>query len=530
MTKKTAANGTQPDGDSPQSNQLLTQLATRLSAAIGAPAQSIVSLSDDVLDTALSTVQREQVRLIRGAAEGLLKVVADLADYSSLGGGSLTLSKSPFSLRDLMAETSSGRLHVAQEKNLLLRVEIDGDVPDALVGDAGRLGQALCHVLDAVIAYSEAGEVLLRSEPEFITQSEATLAFAISGSGAGLPGQMNASDKGETAGQDATGLNLDFARRLIEAMGGELQATKRPGGASMLGFSAAFGIVAEIKMKPVAQRFNSLAALPVLIVADDPDEREELAKLFNDWHMRPQEADSGEMAIALLERGIETGQPIPLVIFTDRVHGQDGFMLALRIKRHQQVNATSLIMLTGQGRRGDAIKCRENGVTGYLLKPVNPHDLREAVNTLLGVRVEDYAATLVTRHSLREQRQGAAILLVEDDRDSQLLAAHFLDRNRFSVVLAGSGAEALRMTEQQRFDLILLDMELKGLDGIAVARKIRAAEKNAGAVVPIVAITAGASAERERRYKAAGITDVLVKPLQRDVLLAMVFRYVQVAV
>ena len=166
-------------------------------------------------------------------------------------------------------------------------------------------------------------------------------------------------------------------------------------------------------------------------------------------------------------------------------------------------------------------------MAGYLPKPINPHDLYAAVNTIMGVmREEDYVPTLVTRHSLREQRHGATILLVEDDRDSQLLTAHFLDRDKFSVVLAANAAEAQAMSELQAFDLILLDMELPGMDGFKVAQKIRAAEKASGHAAPIIALTSGTSIERQKRFQAAGITDYLQKPLKRDALLATVFRYV----
>jgi DNA-binding response OmpR family regulator len=523
-------NNDRGDKTTPDENAALDKLTARLSIAIGRPAQSILALTDDVLDTALSTLQREQIRHIRIAAENLLSVVNDLGDYARLESNRFKLLETPFSLRDHAAQVAASHVRAAREKGLLLHAEVDSDVPDMLIGDPGRLGHVLGQLLGTSIANTDNGDVLLRVEPEYITQNRATLAFSVSDSGPSLPDDVRACIDGNPRStiNGATGLGLTVACGLIKAMGGQLESARRTGGGNVLSFSVAFGISGKQESKAAPQRFNSLVALPVLLVSDDSDEREELAKLFQSWHMYPLEADSGEMAIAILERGIDAGRPIPLVVFTNYVHGQDGFLFAMQIKRHPEAYTTGLIMLTNDGRRGDAIKCRENGVAGYLPKPINPHDLREAVNTIMGVvRDKDYAPTLVTRHSLREQRQGAAILLVEDDRDSQLLAAHFLDRNRFSVVLAADDAEALSMTEQQQFDLVLLDMELHGLDGLAVARKIRAAEKAAGTHVPIIAISSTTSPAREKHYREAGITDFLVKPLRRDVLLAMVSRYVK---
>ncbi|MES2354951.1 MAG: response regulator [Pseudomonadota bacterium] len=512
-----------------QENATLDRFAARLSVAVGEPAHSIVSLADEVLDTALSSVQREQVRQIRTAAENLLDVVNDLGDYARIESNKFTLQTIPFSLRDHVAQVASNRVASTREKGLLLRIEVDGDVPDMLIGDPGRIDHVLGQLLDTSIAGTSHGEVLLRVEPEFITQHQATLTFMVIDTRMGPPDNLGTMHEGTGSAMDSViGLGLTIAHGLVKVMGGHLQSTKRSGGGAVLSFSVSFTISEKIDDRPLPQRFNSLVAQPVLLVIDDANEREELAKLFQSWHMYPLEADSGEMAVALLERGINAGRPVPLVVFTNYVQGQDGFMFAFQIKRHPEAYAAGLIMLTNEGRRGDAVKCRENGVAGYLPKPINPHDLHEAVNTIMGVmRDENHTPTLVTRHSLREKRQGATVLLVEDDRDSQLLAAHFLDRNHFSVVLATNDAEAIAMAELQRFDIVLLDMELQGLDGLGVARKIRATEKFIGSHVPIIAICSSTSLERDRRYKEAGITDFLVKPLRRDVLLAMVAQYIK---
>ena len=517
------------ESTAPDDAESINQLATRLSSAIGDPAQSIVALAAEVMGTPLGTLQREQLRHIQLAAQSLLGVVSDLADYAGLSAGNLTLFNIPFSLRDQVARLAGSRVNAAQDKGLLLHLEIDSDVPDTLVGDPERLTQILGHLLDNAIRHTQRGEVLLRVEPEFITHNEATLAFAVSDTGADIPEDVKACIAGTAspALDGPTGLGLTVAVGLIKAMDGILLAAMRPKGGCTLSFSVAFGTTPKTADKPVPERFSSLVALPMLLVSEDAEEREELARQFQGWHMRPIEADSGDMALAILERNADAGKPIPLMVFTNRIHHHDGFMLAMQVKHHAKASGTRLIMLTNEGKRGDAMKCREIGVAGYLPKPINPHDLYAAVNTIMGVmRVEDYVPTLVTRHSLREQRHGATILLVEDDRDSQLLTAHFLDRDKFSVVLAANAAEAQAMAELQAFDLILLDMELPGMDGFKVAQKIRAAEKASGRAAPIIALTSGTSIERQKRFQAAGITDYLQKPLKRDALLATVFRYV----
>lgn len=511
---------------SPQNNLSLDQLSSHLATAIGKPAKSILSLTEELLDTALSALQREQVRNVQTFADNLLTIIHDLSDYSKIGLNKVALANISFSLRDCVTNVSGNRVFAAREKGLLLRIEIDGDVPDQVAGDPTRLGHVLGHLLDAAIGATETGEVTLQIDPEFITQNQATLVFAVIDT---RTIYNNNQTSIETEQSDQMGdLGLIVAESLIKAMGGKLKNAKSKEGETTLSFSIPMGIVSLNWPKPMHPHFTSLVALPVLIVSDDEQERDELSKLFQGWHMRPLEADSGEMALAMLENAINVGRPVALVVFTNRFQGQDGFMFAMQVKRHPEIRATALIMLTNDGRRGDAIKCRENGIAGYLPKPINPHDLREVVSTILGVAGErDHSPTLVTRHFLREKRHGAVVLLIEDDRDTQLLVAHFLDRSHFSVVLAAGYEEANSKMEQQKFDVILLDMELQFSNSLQLITKIREVEGKIDHPIPVIGITNKLDKKNEKSYRDMGVTDFITKPLLRDVLLAMLYQYIR---
>lgn len=497
----------------------LDALIARLRQAVGAPAQTIARLSDELLETPLTVPQQQQLRQLHAAAGQLLTVVNSFTDYAHLEDGELTLHQWSFSLRDLMARLAGDWLQAARDRRVVLKVAVDGDAPDGLTGDPGRLGEVLAYAIEHAIRRTRDGEVTLGVETEFITKGGTTLAFSVAATAP--PGSQS------PLAIDSADLGFKLAARIAAAMGGKLRLTRRADGAEALGFSATFAVREKQGRSEEPPRFANITGLPVLLVSDNAAERDELSQLAQTWHMRPVEADSGEMAIAMLERAIESERPIPLLLLADRIQDQDAFVLAFQVKHHRRISATRMILITREGRRGDALRCRENGIAAYLPRPLNPLDLHAAVQSVLGAQPGDHQRTLVTRHSLREQRHAASILLVESDRAGQLLGTHFLDPERFSVALAAGGDEAIALTSRQRFDLILLDMQLAGADALAVTRRIRLGGGEGGGMAPIIALTPSPSPERVRELHAAGITDYLVTPLKRDALLAMVARYVK---
>jgi CheY-like chemotaxis protein len=240
--------------------------------------------------------------------------------------------------------------------------------------------------------------------------------------------------------------------------------------------------------------------------------------------MIPLEADNAPMALALLERMQGEGNPIPLVIVTNRLAGQDGFLLAFRIRNHAKLKATLVMMLATEGKPGDAIACRENGISAYMRYPINERQLYQAILTVTGASKgldAETTATLVTRHSLRESRKGATVLLVDPGRDSQLLAAHFLGREDCSVVVAGDLDEALSALEQDVYDVVLVDTSLAGLQGDDAAQLLRARIRDPDAT-RIVALTDRHTKAFDKAKLAIGFDATLAKPFRKDDLHSVV--------
>jgi CheY-like chemotaxis protein len=252
-------------------------------------------------------------------------------------------------------------------------------------------------------------------------------------------------------------------------------------------------------------------------VSGNPQQRHALSEQLRGWRVYPLEADNAPVALALLERCEHEGNPIPLVILTNRLQGQDGFLLAFRIKHHPTLASTLVMMLATDGKPGDAIACRENGIAAYMRYPVNGLQLNEAIQAVTGAVADvdaNVTTTLVTRHSLREHRKGATVLLVDPSRDSQLLAAHFLGREDCSVVVANDLAEALSALDQDVYETVLVDTSLEGLSGDDAANVLRARIRDPEAT-RLVAVTEKHTKAFDKAKVAIGFNATIPKPFRK---------------
>jgi CheY-like chemotaxis protein len=450
---------------------------------------------------------------IRTSTETAMAAIGDLVDFSKLSGGGVTLHKSQFRLRPALAELISRVTSNAEEHGCRLRIKVEQDVADSLDGDVERLQLILKNLLDNAFTLLPGAEITLQITPEYVTESGIQLSFSVAAAG---PAAHAAASKAPDAG-----MGVAVAKFMVAAMGGRLAVAARAGAETLYGFTIEFP-VRPTPPAPARASYASLVTLPVLVVSGDPAQRLQLSNLLRGWRMVPLEADNASMAMALLERLEEEGSPIPLVILSNRLPVQDGFLLAFRIKHHPKFRATLVMMLATDGRPGDAIACRENGIAAYMRYPIADRQLNEAIVAVTGASVDsDETPTLVTRHSLREQRKGATILLVDPSRDSQILAAHILGRHDCSVVVAQDLAEALAALDQDVYDLVLVDTSLAGLAGDDGARLLRARiARDAEAAIIAAASLEHSPAFREAKV-ALGFTTTIAKPFRKDDLLAL---------
>jgi CheY-like chemotaxis protein len=482
-------------------------LVERIGAELSVALEAVSAISIRAQQMEVEPAIVDHFATIRASTEAAMAAIADLVDFSRLSGA-IVLHKARFALRAAIADLVARLVPEAEEHGCRLRIKVEQDVPDALEGDVARLQLALKNLLANAFALAPGGEATLQIAPEYTTEAGIQLSFCVNASGVAKRDLADA------------GMGMAVARFMVAAMGGEIAVGAKRND-PLYGFSIAFPVLAA-QPAPRRPTYVSLVGLTVLVVSADPAQRLAISNMLRAWRMVPLEADNAPMALALLERLEQEGTPVPLVILSNRLPVQDGFLLAFRIKQHPRLAPTLVMMLASEGRPGDALACRENGVAAYMRYPINERQLNEAIVAVTGASVDaDETPTLVTRHSLREQRKGASLLLVDPSRDSQILAAHVLGRHDCSVVVAHDLAEASAALDQDFYDIVLVDTTLEGLGGEEAGRLLRARIPRDADAVLLVAACADHDAAYHAAKTAAGFDATLAKPFRREDLLLL---------
>ena len=512
-------------------NQAKGQFLANMSHEIRTPLNGIMGMTELALDTTITDEQREYLEMVSRSAESLLTVINDILDFSKIEAGKLDFYADDFLLQDALTDTLSSLALRAHQKGLELASNVEPDVPDALVGDAGRLRQVILNLVGNAVKFTERGEVVLRVETHSKVNGRATLHFAVSDTGVGVPPDkkplifepFTQADGSSTRAHTGTGLGLSITSELIRMMSGEIwveSPSPTPHGngggpGSTFHFTARFGLQREGKPRTEPMRPVNLRGVPVLVVDDNATNRWILEQNLQNWDMRPVTVDGGTSALAEMERARLEGEPFPLVVTDANMPEMDGFTLASRIRERPEHSGATILMLSSLDKRGDAARSSELGIAACLQKPIKQSDLLKAIITAFGARRPEQRRTHAPkpRSGPHQTTTPLHILLAEDNEVNRKVAAVMLEKRGHSVVPAADGVEALAALDKELFDLVLMDVQMPRLDGFEATAAIRLKERETGAHVPIIALTASAMKGDRERCIEAGMDGYVSKPL-----------------
>lgn len=469
----------------------------------------LVSRSETLLRGPLSPEVRAQVEAI---AECARTAVASLDAGLGRDGEGVRADRLDFDLRVTLDQLAASLEPMAIEKGLEWELRVGAIVPSRVQGDPARLRQVLMLLGTHALQATPRGRVGLVVERESEDDHEVVVRFAVCHSSTGT-----------LSGADPW-LGLEVSRRLIATMGGHLGTAADAAGECSAWFTLALRKQdPRDVVVPAAVQDVPLRGVRVLLADADAAERAPLAEVLEAWGCTVAHAENGPEALRTLQAGAANGTPFDVALVDRQLELLDGEELGRAVRADGALDAVRLAMLTRVGRAGDAARVKAAGFDAYLLKPVAASQLHEALVEVLqpghAERAPE-ARPLVTRHSLAEARRGRVrILLVEDDPVNQLVTSSALHRVGYNVEVVDTPVAALERTERERWDLILMNLQLPGMGGERLATAIRARERGSRRT-PIVGLSADAGSTA-----GPAVDTVLHKPVRFDLLAETVGRY-----